>query len=66
MRHHMIEIKFLTDYDKCVEAIEAIENDPNNYSGNWFDGSETPMKQGAKNKVAAIWRKIYRLTDGVS
>ncbi len=62
------KLSALNTYDECEDAIHAIENEPANIVGGlkaWCSGYTTELKQGAKNKIAAIQAKLDRheLTD---
>lgn len=63
MKYSNIRIVDLKTCDDCYQAIESIERDSSNSSGDWFDGGNTYLLEGAKNKIEAIQRKddkIYK------
>tara|TARA_R110002124_G_scaffold135840_2_gene298884 strand:+ start:185 stop:391 length:207 start_codon:yes stop_codon:yes gene_type:complete len=62
--YSMFKLSELKGLTCCREAIARIEGECENSTGGmveWMNGERTHLKIGAKNKIAAIERKISRL-----
>ena len=66
MKNYYTKVKLsdLKTLTKCRDAIERIEGECENVVGGmkaWMSGCRTELKTGAKNKIAAIERKMAKL-----
>ena len=60
------DLRTLTTYEQCAEAIEAIESDYGNVAGGlraWNSGTQTHLTASAARKVVSIQAKMTRMTN---
>ena len=65
MKASNINICYYTTAEELIIAIDSIENDKDNYDGNWLrGGSDIQLKLGAKAKLAALHKRLDALPNG--
>ena len=61
MKHQDVRLASLKTYEEHAGAIDGIEYDARNSSGDWSGCGATELKKGAADKIKAINVRIDRL-----
>ena len=65
MKYQDVYLSTLIDYDEHSEAINSIEMDHRNSTGNWSGCGATELKKGALKKIESIYARIDRLWPAI-
>jgi hypothetical protein len=63
MRHGNIKLRELKTVDDCVEAMDSIDRDHNNYTSscNYLRGADCTLTTAAQAKYARVYRKMQTM-----
>lgn len=62
MKAANVRLGELRNDHEMLAAMDAIENDRQNYNGNWMRGGpDIELKAGAKKKLDAIQKKLWAM-----
>tara|TARA_R110002124_G_scaffold3569_1_gene23376 strand:+ start:1478 stop:1678 length:201 start_codon:yes stop_codon:yes gene_type:complete len=65
MKASKMNVSYYTTAESIVKAMDLIENDSVNYHGNWLRGGpDIQLKEGAKNKLVALHKRLDNIDLG--
>ena len=65
MKASNVNVNYYPTVESIVMAMDSIENDSVNYHGNWMRGGpDIQLKEGAKNKLATLHKRLNNIDLG--